>query len=128
MPSQIDFHWRTGEHAMTTAADPASPAVANWTTGMTSTADTLQACTEACVGWQQEICHFLDLRWAHNRRSWQALMKARNLPDIVKVQQDWILETTDDYSRQAVCVTQLATTISLTGTAPAIQAAATPVA
>lgn len=51
--------------------------------------DAVQACTEACGGWQQEIAHFIDLRLAHNRETWDALMTARDIAGVVRAQQQW---------------------------------------
>lgn len=102
---------------MSTLPDPV-------TSTMASASDALQACTEACAGWQQEIAHFVDLRLAENRRSWQALMSARDVAGVVKVQQEWGLQAATDYTQEAVRLTRLLTTLSLTGTTPAVQEAA----
>jgi hypothetical protein len=102
---------------MSTMPDPV-------TTAMMSTTDAVQACTEACAGWQREIAHFVDLRLAENRRSWQALTSARDVADMMKVQQEWGLQAASDYTREAARLTRLLTTLSLTGTTPAVQDAA----
>src|SRR5262245_28552052 len=91
------------------------------TTAMISATDALQACTEACVGWQQEVAHFVDLRLAENRRSWEALTSARNVADIMKVQQEWGLQAAADYTREATRLAHFLTALSLTGTTPAVQ-------
>ncbi len=88
---------------------------------MTSTMDALQACTEACVTCQQEIAHFVDLRLAQDRRSWEALMTTRDLPGLMGVQQEWLLQATTDYTREANRLARLFTTISLTGTTTSVQ-------
>ena len=44
-----------------------------------TTMDALQACTEACSEWQQEIARFVDLRLAENRRSLEAAMAVRDV-------------------------------------------------
>ena len=102
---------------MTTTPDPV-------TMTMMSATDVLQTCTEACSEWQQEIAHFVDLRLAENRRSWEALMTARDIPDVIKVQQEWGLHAATDYAQEAVRFARLLTTLSLTGTTPAVQDAA----
>src|SRR5262245_42433568 len=102
---------------MSTLPDPV-------TSTMVSASDALQACTEACAGWQQEIAHFVDLRLAENRRTWEALMSARDVAAVVKVQQEWSLQAATDYAQEAVRLTRLLTTLSLTGTTPAVQEAA----
>jgi hypothetical protein len=84
-------------------------------------ADTLQACTVAYGGWQQEMAHFIDLRLAHNRQSWEALMAARDVGSVVKVQQQWGLQAAADYTREAARLAHLFSTFSLTGTTPAVQ-------
>ena len=91
---------------------------------MMSATDALQTCTEACAGWQREIAHFVDLRLAGNRRSWETLMTARDIPGVIKVQQEWSLQAATDYAQEAVRLTRLLTTLSLTGTTPAVQDAA----
>jgi hypothetical protein len=102
---------------MSTLPDPV-------TTTMASASDALLACTEACAGWQQEIAHFVDLRVAENRRSWEALMSARDVAGMIKVQQEWGLQAATDYTREAARLANLFTTFSLTGTTPAVQEAA----
>jgi hypothetical protein len=88
---------------------------------MMSATDALQTCTEACAGWQQEIAQFVDLRLAENRRSWEALMSARDVAGVMKVQQEWGLRAATDYTREATRLAKLLTTVSLTGTTPAVQ-------
>lgn len=99
---------------MTATADPAILT-------MMSATDALQTCAEACAEWQQEIARFVDVRLAENRRAWQALMSARNLAGVVKVQQEWSLQAAADYTSEATRLTQLLTTLSLTGTTPTVQ-------
>jgi hypothetical protein len=91
------------------------------TTAMMSATDAVQACSEACVGWQQEIARFVDLRLAENRRSWEALTSSRDVAGMMKVQQQWGLQAVTDYTREATRLAQLLTTLSLTGTTPAVQ-------
>ena len=98
------------------------------TTAMMSATDAVQACTEACVGWQQEIARFVDLRLAENRRSWEALTSARDVAGMMKVQQEWGLQAATDYTREAARLAHLLTILSLTGTTPAVQDAASIVA
>jgi hypothetical protein len=88
---------------------------------MMSATDAMQACTEACAGWQHEVARFVDLRLAQNRRSWEALMAARDIPGFMKVQQEWGLQAVTDYTREAARLTRLLTSLSLTGTTPAVQ-------
>src|SRR5215208_201913 len=102
------------EDAMTTTQDPVTMTIMSVT-------DALQTCTEACAGWQQEIAHFVDLRLAENRRSLEALMTARNLPGVIRVQQEWGLRAATDYTQEAVRLARLLTALSLTGTIPAVQ-------
>jgi hypothetical protein len=102
---------------MSTTPDPV-------TMTMMSATDALQTCTEACAGWQREIARFVDLRLAGNRRSWETLMTARDIPGVIKVQQEWGLQAATDYAQEAVRLTRLLTTLSLTGTTPAVQDAA----
>jgi hypothetical protein len=102
------------EDAMSTMPDPV-------TTAMMSATDAMQTCTEACVGWQREIAHFVDLRLAGNRHSWEALASARDVAGVMKVQQEWGLQAATDYTREAARLAHLLTTLSLTGTTPAVQ-------
>jgi len=102
---------------MSTTPDPV-------TMTMMSATDALQTCTEACAGWQQEIAHFVDLRLAENRRSWEALMSARDVAGMMRVQQEWGLRAATDYTREATRLAKFLTTVSLTGTTPAVQEAA----
>ena len=55
-----------------------------------------------------------------NRRAWAALLSSRDLADVMKVQQEWGLQAATDYAREATRVARLATTLSLTGTTPAV--------
>jgi hypothetical protein len=95
---------------------------------MMSATDALNAYTEACAGWRQEMARFVDLRLAANRRSWEALMTARDISGVIKMQQEWSLQATTDYTQEAVRLSHLLTTLSLTGTTPDVQDAATLVA
>ena len=106
---------------MSTTPDPV-------TMTMMSANDALQTCTEACAEWQREIAHFVDLRLAANRRSWEALMTARDITGVIKGQQEWGLQAATDYAQEAVRLTRLLTTLSITGTTPAVQDTASLVA
>ena len=66
----------------------------------------------------------MDHRLAHNRRSWEALMTARDIAGFMKVQQEWGLQAVPDYADEATRLSRLLTTFSLTGTTPAVQQAA----
>lgn len=83
--------------------------------------DALQACVEAGTCWQQEIARFVDRRLAENLRSWQAVAAARDVAGLIKAQQDWSVKAAADYAEEARRMRQLATTLSLTGTTPAVQ-------
>jgi hypothetical protein len=83
--------------------------------------DCLQACTEACFGWQQELAQFSQARLEENQRSLAALLRSRDLADMVKVQHDWGLCAATDYTREATRLTRLLTSLSLTGTTPDVQ-------
>lgn len=109
------------------ATDPVATVPA-WGSAVMSANDGLQACTEACVGWQQEIARFVDRRMAENRRSLEALMAARDIAGVMTVQQEWGLRAASDYTQEATRLTRLFTALSLTGTTPAVQATATLVA
>ena len=87
---------------------------------MMSATDALQACTAARAEGQQEIARFVDQRLADNRRSWEALMTARDIAGVIKVQQEWGLRATTDYTQEAVRLTRLLT-IFRDGTTPAVQ-------
>ena len=102
---------------MSTTPDPV-------TMTMMSASDALQSCTEACAEWQREIARFVDLRLAANRRSWEALMTARDISGVLEGQQAWGLQAATDYTQEAARLTRLVTTLSLTGTTPAVQDAA----
>jgi hypothetical protein len=102
------------EDAMSTMPDPV-------TTAMMSATDAVQACTDACAEWQREVAHFVDHRLAENRRSWEALTSSRDVAGMMKVQQEWGLQAATDYTREAARLARLLTTLSLTGTTPAVQ-------
>ena len=84
----------------------------------------MQACSEACSEWQQEAAKFADARWTENQRAWSALMAARDLGAVVRVQQEWWQQAAQDYTREATRLAQLATSLSLTGTTPSVHASA----
>lgn len=86
--------------------------------------EALQACVEAGTCWQQEIARFVEHRLAENVRSWQAVTAARDLAGLVKAQQDWGRKAAADYAEEAARMRHLATTLSLTGTTPAVQESA----
>ncbi|WP_422002738.1 phasin family protein [Reyranella sp.] len=109
--------------ALPAAAGPWSP-LAGLTSAATVAADAMQACSEACSEWQQETARFVDARWTGNQRAWSALMAARDLGDLVRLQQDWWQQAAQDYTREATRIARLATSLSLTGTTPSVQASA----
>lgn len=113
---------------MSTTADPAapSPAAAFFlaSPAMMSMTDALQACVEAGTSWQQEIARFVDHRLTENLRSWQAVSAARDVAGLVKAQQDWSVTAAADYAEEARRMRELVTTLSLTGTTPAVQESA----
>jgi hypothetical protein len=104
---------------------PADMTIPPWTAAVTLATDCLQSCADACAAWQQEIARFVDLRLAEDRRSWQALMAASDMADVMKVQHDWGVQAAKDYAREAATLGRLATTLSLTGATPDVQDAAT---
>jgi hypothetical protein len=114
---------------MTNSAFPDNPLFANpwsgfagWNSATVSAVGgCVQACAEACVGWQQEMAQFSQQRLAENQRAWAALLSSRDLASIVKVQHEWGLQAATDYTREATRLAQLATSLSLTGTTPAVQ-------
>lgn len=105
-------------------SEATDPAVTTWMQAL----DGYQTCLQACIAWQQELARFADLRWAGNRRTWQALMSSRDVADALKTQQDWAAQAANDYTEEATRLARLATSLSLTGTTPDVQAAATLVA
>ena len=71
-----------------------------------------------------KIARFVDQRSSANQRSFSALMSARDFADVFRVQQDWALQAATDYTEEATRLTRLFTTLSLTGTTPAVQQSA----
>ncbi len=98
-----------------------NPAVTTW---MMQATDGCQAYLEACIGWQQELARFADVRLAGNRRTWEALMSSRDVAGALKIQQDWAVQAANDYTEEATRLARLVTSLSLTGTTPAVQKAA----
>ncbi|GEP55088.1 hypothetical protein [Reyranella soli] len=105
-------------------SEATDPAVTAWMQAI----DGYQACLQACIGWQQELARFTDLRLAGNRRTWGALMSSRDVADALKIQQDWAAQAANDYTEEATRLARLVTSLSLTGTTPDVQQAATLVA
>lgn len=101
------------------------PAALTW---MMQASDGYQACFEACIGWQQELARFADLRLAGNRHTWEALISSRDLAGALKVQQEWAVQAASDYTEEATRLARLVTSLSLTGTTPAVQESAALVA
>jgi hypothetical protein len=97
------------------------PVVATW---MMQATNGCQAYLEAYIGWHQELARFADLRLADNRRTWEALMASRDVAGVLKVQQDWAVQAANDYSEEATRLARLVTSLSLTGTTPAVHKAA----
>ena len=117
---------------MTNAALPDNPLFANpwsglagWNSAaMTAAGDCVQACAEACLGWQQEIAEFSRVRLAENQRTWAALLSSRDIASMTKVQQEWSAQAASDYTKEATRLARLATSLSLTGTTPSVHATA----
>jgi hypothetical protein len=101
------------------------PSVTTW---LVQAADGCQACVEACVGWQQEMARFADLRLTGNRRTWEALLSSRDLAGTLKVQQEWAVQAATDYTEEATRLARLLSSLSLTGATPAVQESAALVA
>lgn len=99
-------------------SDATFPAATTW---MMHAADGCQACLEACTSWQQELARFADRRFAENRRTWDALLSSRDVGGALKVQQEWAQQAATDYAQEATRLTRLLTTLSLTGSTPAVQ-------
>ena len=97
------------------------PTAVTW---MAQASDGSQACFEAWSSWQQELARFADLRLAENRRTWDALMSSRDLAGLLNAHQSWALQATTDYAQEAPRLTRLFTSLSLTGTTPAVQESA----
>ncbi len=95
-----------------------NPAVTTWM--MQQATDGCQTYLEACIGWQQELARFADVRLAGNRRTWEALMSTRDVAGALKIQQDWAVQAANDYTEEATRLAQLVTSLSLTGTTPAV--------
>jgi phasin protein len=105
--------------------DVTYPAALTW---MTQATDGWQACFEACTGWQQELARFADQRMAGNRHTWEALLSSRDLAGLLEVQQSWARQAATDYTQEATRLARLFTSLSLTGTTPAVQESAALVA
>jgi hypothetical protein len=102
-------------------AEAINPAVTAW---MMQATDGCQAYLQACIGWQQELARFADVRLAGNRRTWEALLTSRDVAGALKIQQDWAVQAANDYSEEATRLARLVTSLSLTGTTPAVHKAA----
>jgi hypothetical protein len=92
------------------------PTVTTWMQAI----DGYQVCLQACMGWQEELARFTDLRLAGNRRTWEALMSSRDVAGALKIQQDWAVQAANDYTEEATRLARLVTSLSLTGTTPAV--------
>ena len=105
-------------------ADPWSGLAGLNSATMSVVGDCVQACAEACVEWQEEVARFSQERLTENQRTWAALLSSHDLASIAKIQQDWGVQAATDYTREATRLAQLATSLSLTGTTPSVQATA----
>lgn len=102
-------------------SEATNPTVTTW---MMQATDGCQAYLQACIGWQQELARFADVRLAGNRRTWEALMSSRDVAGALKIQQDWAVQAANDYTEEATRLARLATSLSLTGTTPAVHGTA----
>ena len=103
---------------------PPDPVSTGWNSAMMLAVDCVQGYASACAGWQQETARFLDTRFAENQRAWAALLSSRDAAEAIKAQQEWALKTAADYADEANRLACLLTTLSLTGTTPAVQGTA----
>jgi hypothetical protein len=99
-----------------------------WAWAIMSSVDGFRAYFEACASWQQEMARFIELRVMGNRRTLRALMSSRDIAGAMKAQQDWGLQAATDYTTEATRLARLLTSLSLTGTTPAAQDAASLIA
>ena len=95
---------------------------------MMHAADGCQACLEAYNDWQKEVARFADRRFAENRRTWDAFLASRDFARAMKVQQEWAQQAATDYMQEATRLSRLVTSLSLTGTTPAVHESAALVA
>jgi hypothetical protein len=101
------------------------PAVTGFSAMMSAFGDGLQACASAGAAWQREVAKFADRRLAENRRTWAALLSSRDPASLLKAQQQWGVQAATDYTEEATRLARLVTSISLIGTTPDVQDAAT---
>jgi hypothetical protein len=100
------------------------PAVTGFAAMISACSDGLQACASAGAAWQGEIAGFANRRSAENCRTWTALLSSTDLGSALKIQQQWGLQAASDYNQEATRIARLVTSVSLTGTTPEVQDAA----
>ena len=101
------------------------PAAIGFAAMISACGDSFLACASACATCHGEIARFADRRLAENRRTWTALLSSTDLGSALKIQQQWGLQAAGDYTEEATRVARLVTSVSLTGTTPEVQDAAT---
>lgn len=76
-----------------------------------------EACTKACVAWQEEVMRFAGDRLKKDSELGQSMTACQNWADLAKVQQEWAAATARDYAEEAARLTQLATKLTRDGIA-----------
>jgi len=67
-----------------------------------------ETCQKACLAWQQEIARFANARWQRDSEAAQRILSSSNWSEAVKVQQEWLTSTSQDYFDEANRLVQLA--------------------
>ncbi len=84
-----------------------------WMAGLNESAmKNLSRATEtyqkACLAWQQEITRFASARWQRDSEAAQKMLASPNWSEAMKVQQEWLTSTGQDYADEANRLVQLA--------------------
>jgi hypothetical protein len=77
-----------------------------------------EACTKACLAWQQELVRFTGARLTKDSQLGQSMTECQNLTDLAKAQQDWAAAAAQDYLNEATRLTELAAKLTQEGVAP----------
>ena len=101
------------------------PAVTGFSAMMLAFGDGLQACADGQRGWQRGGRARSPIGdWRRTGAAGPRCCRRATSPSVLKAQQQWGVQAATDYTEEASRLARLVTSISLTGTTPDVQDAA----
>jgi hypothetical protein len=119
---------RTSQATSHAAKRAASNGAAGYASMMAMNNAFMEAASEAYQGYikammsvSEALLNFITARVQANVRTGEELMRCRAIPDAVRVHQEWLRETSDQYLSEATKIVDIATQSTLKSINPLVQ-------